>query len=762
MAVVTSSWATLRFRRSKDVKGWALLGIPQALYPDVMQPLFERQTRFIEKHGQGEFVNVLFEAPVALAARLALAFPAPPSCEPLVVNQAGNRLLYGKFAQSAKARRQALESDAWPGLNLLKGDESFWQVVTTLSNVATLPLDRLHLPGENLAAQADGQMAYRGEVSKAPREQSLAAKAVLNSLVQGGLKLQPAAELTRHSKLENAASCKLGAGPDNLDDEGFEDDDWEDDEAESSEEETFEDVWDTDESADFWDVPLKPVSKPIRLDVAQSNSSHAPRNKPGNRERHSVVSAGANAIAPQAPENLASRPKVSSPLGPSPKLPVKASVAKPREQPNTATQPKLRPSTQSSSQAYRARNPQGSVSSVVASASDPAPLILEESETGHHHCLEPTLPQNNLPGTLPRAMAPASHTLGRYRSGLVPHASDEGSLQVYHSGGLTVADAIARSRQQEEAAQAIAEQAQRRRIKLPFEQPLTVAPQENLAQQESQQRPSWSYASHPLLPEESWAAAAISAQQIAPSVEPAWEAHELQSGEPWVEPVWEPPEDGPPRHNPWLPPSQQQVLEVESSQSFAVADWDGSRNAVLEEAADWGYYDDYGNWIACDPVMAEPTAPEGGSSALVLASTDVVCKPVEEEHGYILVQGVAVWNEWRLANPHIRPNLCGAYLNNLDLAGANLHDVDLRFALLFRADLREADLSLASLLGADLIRADLGGASLWGASLEGAYLSHANLAGADLTQADLRGAYWQGAILTGAVMPDGRLFEEQF
>ena len=758
MALVTSAWATLRFRRSKDVKGWALLGIPEGLYPDVMQPLFERQTRFIEKHGRGEFVNVLFEAPVALAARLALAFPAPPSCEPLVVNQAGNRLLYGKFALSAKARHQAQEHDAWPGLELLTGEESFWQVVTTLSSVATLPLDRLHVPGEtrdNQASPDEQVVRSSSQASTSLPQRGSAAETALQSLARGGLKLQPAAALARP---ELESSTRRGIGEEVLDeqraeDDGWEEDDWEEEEAQALDEESFEDIWDTDESADFWDnVPAKPSPGTASAAVRSIASSLPFTGESGARGNYAV---GESAIAPPSLTRIAAQSPVSSSLRPNPGHPVKTSQPS-ATHPRAVTPPKPRQSTQPSAKKYRAKTAQPSGSGQFAKPSSAAkPVVSEASPTPTILFASQPAPQANLSS----ATTPANQALGRYRSGLVPHPSDSSSLQVYNSGGLTVADAIARSHQQEAEAQAIAEQAQHRRIQLPFERSPTVFPQYNPAQQGSQPRPSWSYASPtPQLPEESWAASAMEQSALRP-VEPAWEAHNIQPNESWSEYAGDSPEGMPPRHNPWLPPSQQPLWEAESSPYLAAAELDVGVNAVPAETVEWGYYDEQGNWIACDPVMAEPSADASGG--LVPAPEEIFCRPVEEEHGHILLQGVAVWNDWRLANPQIRPNLRGAYLNNLDLAGADLHDVDLRFALLFRADLREADLSLAALVGADLIRADLGGASLWGACLNGAYLSHANLAGADLTQADLQGVYCQGAILAGAMMPDGQLFEEQ-
>lgn len=99
-------WQTVRFRRAKEKKGWALLGIPQQVYPLVALRLFELQARLINRHEAEGFTNLLFEAPPPVAAKLACAFPAPPGCEVLKVAESGDRILSGKAAKSAKAIAQ--------------------------------------------------------------------------------------------------------------------------------------------------------------------------------------------------------------------------------------------------------------------------------------------------------------------------------------------------------------------------------------------------------------------------------------------------------------------------------------------------------------------------------------------------------------------------------------------------------------------------------------------------------------------------------
>ncbi len=105
-------WETIRFRRAKDSKGWALLGIPHQVYPLIVTRLFEQRAKLIQKHDAEEFVSILFEAPATLAAKLALAFPAPPGCEVLKIAPTRDRVLSGKAANSKKALQQAMDSAA--------------------------------------------------------------------------------------------------------------------------------------------------------------------------------------------------------------------------------------------------------------------------------------------------------------------------------------------------------------------------------------------------------------------------------------------------------------------------------------------------------------------------------------------------------------------------------------------------------------------------------------------------------------------------
>jgi uncharacterized protein YjbI with pentapeptide repeats len=75
----------------------------------------------------------------------------------------------------------------------------------------------------------------------------------------------------------------------------------------------------------------------------------------------------------------------------------------------------------------------------------------------------------------------------------------------------------------------------------------------------------------------------------------------------------------------------------------------------------------------------------------------------DEEHLGRLKQGVAAWNQWRKANPNIKPNLTRANLLEATLAEVDFSGVNLTGADLTRANFTEATLT----------RVDLTKASLW-------------------------------------------------
>ena len=131
-----------------------------------------------------------------------------------------------------------------------------------------------------------------------------------------------------------------------------------------------------------------------------------------------------------------------------------------------------------------------------------------------------------------------------------------------------------------------------------------------------------------------------------------------------------------------------------------------------------------------------------------------------QRHLDILQRGTGTWNEWRKANPHIRPDL-----SKVDFHSWELHLRDLAAVNLVMTDLTDADLGGCNLTGADLSNtwfclANLAHAKLHRATLRRADLSNASLYMTQLEEADLTDAQLQfsnlvrtnftGATLTGA------------
>ena len=147
-----------------------------------------------------------------------------------------------------------------------------------------------------------------------------------------------------------------------------------------------------------------------------------------------------------------------------------------------------------------------------------------------------------------------------------------------------------------------------------------------------------------------------------------------------------------------------------------------------------------------------------------------------------LKEGVDVWNQWRLDNPKIKPdlsnaelhaeelsginlsdanvseaNLHNAYLSGANFSNANLSHANLNHATLNNANLNHANMSVTNLDYAHLESADLNSTSLSYASLEEAYLLRANLYRANLNNAKLTSAYLCRANLNNANLSKANL-----
>jgi uncharacterized protein YjbI with pentapeptide repeats len=127
------------------------------------------------------------------------------------------------------------------------------------------------------------------------------------------------------------------------------------------------------------------------------------------------------------------------------------------------------------------------------------------------------------------------------------------------------------------------------------------------------------------------------------------------------------------------------------------------------------------------------------------------------EHLEILAGGVAAWNDWRRANPDVKPDLSAASLAGADLgSGATLAD---------SGDGPVGEMGIPGkpgLVVTRLIRAHenavkgvrFKGILLDGSNLADADLSHANLTGASLNHATVRGANLRSADLSFAKATD--------
>lgn len=104
------------------------------------------------------------------------------------------------------------------------------------------------------------------------------------------------------------------------------------------------------------------------------------------------------------------------------------------------------------------------------------------------------------------------------------------------------------------------------------------------------------------------------------------------------------------------------------------------------------------------------------------------------EHFAKLNEGVYEWNEWRLTQTTLVPDLSVADFSGKDVSGANLRDADLGRANFRGADLRGVKFDNAWLSGASLREADLRGVDL---NVARRGLQTEQLAGADLTGATL-------------------------
>jgi uncharacterized protein YjbI with pentapeptide repeats len=164
---------------------------------------------------------------------------------------------------------------------------------------------------------------------------------------------------------------------------------------------------------------------------------------------------------------------------------------------------------------------------------------------------------------------------------------------------------------------------------------------------------------------------------------------------------------------------------------------------------------------------------------------------VNEEHYHLFTEAVnqelkqqgagrELWNNWRVANPDVIPNLskvfspsnsqwigCSPVGSGIKLIGFDFSRANLSGSFFSMLNLEEANLSGADLANATLCWGNLSRANLQGANLKKVNLNEANLARADLTNADLKEAQlakanFKGAILRGADLSEAILHNAIF
>lgn len=130
----------------------------------------------------------------------------------------------------------------------------------------------------------------------------------------------------------------------------------------------------------------------------------------------------------------------------------------------------------------------------------------------------------------------------------------------------------------------------------------------------------------------------------------------------------------------------------------------------------------------------------------------------EANHLRRLRKSVMDWNQWRVKNPDVKPDLADADLSEINLSGANLSRADLFGAYLYRTKLHNVNLNGATVRRAILMEANLRCADLCGADLREASFYKARLLAANLTKANLSYARLVQTKLNRATLVDCHIY----
>jgi len=119
-----------------------------------------------------------------------------------------------------------------------------------------------------------------------------------------------------------------------------------------------------------------------------------------------------------------------------------------------------------------------------------------------------------------------------------------------------------------------------------------------------------------------------------------------------------------------------------------------------------------------------------------------------QEHVKIIKLGADHWNDWRVENPDIVPDLAWANLVGIDLSGANFEGANMKLAFCRGGNLEGINFRNANLYGINLEESNAKSADMEGATLECAHLRKADLTGANLKNSNMKLANLQDAVLT--------------
>lgn len=101
----SGQYSGIRFRRSQDGKGWALLGIPTGpAFQNLCSQLFILNCKLMSDifiGRSGFYAAICFSAPMDVVVSLAKAFPCPDDVDPLVFSAKGDKVLAGTAAAKA-------------------------------------------------------------------------------------------------------------------------------------------------------------------------------------------------------------------------------------------------------------------------------------------------------------------------------------------------------------------------------------------------------------------------------------------------------------------------------------------------------------------------------------------------------------------------------------------------------------------------------------------------------------------------------------